>query len=231
MVNKMKTRLDSKEWSRIDEERVGYYFQDLGFKTVGEIAGLRMFDLFNLNRVDNIRAWDMVRNLYMFLNKNHDADNALEYGIMDHLAILFVAKVIDNAINTTKTIMIQRSRWVLAGIAVILSDFIYFWIMRNVVTSDHMLTMLIVAIAGGVGCSLACFMNDKLSKDRTYVNVIMSDNLEEMKKLRDFLEEHHITNVAADSYTLDWNTKTITITAGNWNRQAKCLLGQDLVFL
>lgn len=83
MVNKMKTRLDSKEWSRIDEERVGYYFQDLGFKTVGEIAGLRMFDLFNLNRVDNIRAWEMVRNLYMFLNKNHDADNALEYGIMD----------------------------------------------------------------------------------------------------------------------------------------------------
>lgn len=45
MVNKMKTRLDSKEWSRIDEERVGYYFQDLGFRTVGEIAGLRMFDL------------------------------------------------------------------------------------------------------------------------------------------------------------------------------------------
>ena len=103
--------------------------------------------------------------------------------IIIYLAILFVAKVIDNAINTTKTIMIQRSRWVLAGIAVILSDFIYFWIMRNVVTSDHMLTMVIVAIAGGVGCSLACFMNDKLSKDRTYVNVIMSDNLEEMKKL------------------------------------------------
>ena len=107
-----------------------------------------------------------------------------------YLEILFIAKVIDNAINTTKTIMIQRSRWVLAGIAVILSDFIYFWIMRNVVTSDHILTMLIVAVAGGVGCSLACFMNDKLSKDRTYVNVIMSD-----------------------SYTLDWNTKTITITA------------------
>ena len=123
-----------------------------------------------------------------------------------YLEILFIAKVIDNAINTTKTIMIQRSRWVLAGIAVILSDFIYFWIMRNVVTSDHILTMLL-------GCSLACFMNDKLSKDRTYVNVIMSDNLEAMKNLRDFLAEHHITNVATDSYTLDWNTKTITITA------------------
>ena len=107
-----------------------------------------------------------------------------------YFSILFIAKVIDNALNTTKTIMIQRGRWVFAGIAVILTDFIYFWIMRNVVTSDNMLTMLIVAVAGGVGCSLACFMNDKLSKDRTYVNVIMSDNLEAMKNLRDFLAEH-----------------------------------------
>lgn len=106
-----------------------------------------------------------------------------------YLEILFIAKVIDNVINTTKTIMIQRSRWVLAGIAVILSDFIYFWIMRNVVTSDKMLTMLIVAVAGGAGCSLACFMNDKLSKDRTYVNVIMSDNLESMRMMKFLLKK------------------------------------------
>jgi hypothetical protein len=41
----------------------------------------------------------------------------------------------------------------------------------------------------------------------------MSDNLEAMKAFRDFLAEHHITNVAADTYTLDWDTKTISITA------------------
>ena len=73
--------------------------------------------------------------------------------------------------------------------------------------------MLVVAVAGGVGCSLACFINEKMSKDRTYVNVIMSDDLEEMKRLRDFLAQHHITNVASDSYTLDWNAKTISIIA------------------
>lgn len=46
-----------------------------------------------------------------------------------------------------------------------------------------------------------------------YVNVIMSDNLEAMQEFRDFLATHHITNVAADSYTLDWSKKSITITA------------------
>lgn len=130
-----------------------------------------------------------------------------------YLVALFMAKVVDNALGTTKTIMIQRSRWVIAGFAVILSDFIYFSITKRVVSDDNSLAMLVVAIAGGVGCSLACFVNEKLSKDRTYVNVIMSDDLKEMKNLRDFLAKHHITNVAADSYTLNWNDKTITITA------------------
>lgn len=73
--------------------------------------------------------------------------------------------------------------------------------------------MVVVAVAGGVGCAFACLLSDKLSKDRTYENVIMSDDLYEMKKLRDFLADRHITNVAADTYTRDWNKKTITITA------------------
>ena len=130
-----------------------------------------------------------------------------------YLLVLFVAKVADNALSTTKTIMVQRSRWILAGFAVILSDFIYFWITKRVVSAESEIAMLVGAVAGGVGCSLACLVNEKMSKDRTYVNVIMSDDIEEMKRLRDFLAKHHITNVAADSYTLDWNAKTITITA------------------
>ena len=132
---------------------------------------------------------------------------------MIYFGVLFLAKVLDNALSTTKTIMIQRSRWILAGIAVILSDFIYYWITKRVVSADGELAMLIVSVAGGIGCSLACLVSDKLSKDRTYVNVIMSDNLEAMRDFRDFLAKHHITNVAADTYTLDWNTKTISITA------------------
>ena len=120
-----------------------------------------------------------------------------------YLAVLFAAKVADNALSTTKTIMVQRSRWILAGFAIILSDFIYFWITKRVVSADNELAMLVVAVAGGIGCSLACFVNEKLSKDRTYVNVIMSDDLDEMKRLRDFLAQHHITNVATDSYTLN----------------------------
>lgn len=130
-----------------------------------------------------------------------------------YLGVLFLAKVFDNALNTTKTIMIQRSRWLLAGLSVIISDFIYYWVIRRVVSADNNMAILTVAIAGGVGCAIACLISSFLSKDRTYVQVIMSDELEAMKELRDFLAEHHITNVATDSYTLDWDRKSISITA------------------
>lgn len=130
-----------------------------------------------------------------------------------YLGVLFLAKVFDNALNTTKTIMIQRSRWLLAGLSVVVSDFIYYWVIRRVVSADNNLAILTVAIAGGVGCAIACLISARLSKDRIYVQVIMSDELEAMKGLRDFLAEHHITNVATDSYTLDWDRKSISITA------------------
>lgn len=130
-----------------------------------------------------------------------------------HLAMLFFAKVLDNTLGTAKTILVQRNRCILAGVALGLSNFIYLSITKNIVASDSILALVVVSIASGVGCCLAVAIGNHLSKERTYVNVLMSDDKVAMMGLRDFLAEHHITNVATDSYTLDWSKKTITITA------------------
>lgn len=130
-----------------------------------------------------------------------------------YMFILFLAKVLDNTLNTAKTILVQRNRCLLAGVALGLSNFIYLSITKDIVTSDSTLALVIVSIASGVGCCLAVTLSNRFSKDRTYVNVILSDDKEAMKEFRDFLAENHITNVATDSYTLDWNRKSISITA------------------
>ena len=130
-----------------------------------------------------------------------------------HLALLFGAKVLDNALGTAKTILIQRGRCILAGVSLAVSNYIYYCITKSIVNSDGNLAIIAVSIASGVGCCFAVAVSNKLSKDRIYVNVIMSDNKEAMQSLRDFLAEHHITNVTTDSYTRDWNKKTITVTA------------------
>lgn len=143
-----------------------------------------------------------------------------------HLAILFVAKMMDNALGTAKTILVQRNCCLLAGIALALSNYIYFCITRNIVTTDSNLAILVVSIASGVGCCLAVALNNRLSRERTFFNVIMSDDLDAMQQFRDFLAEHHITNVAADSYTLDWSVKTITITAYAETREESMLINR-----
>ena len=143
-----------------------------------------------------------------------------------HLAILFVAKMMDNALGTAKTILVQRNRCLLAGIALALSNYIYFCITRNIVTTDSNLAILVVSVASGVGCCLAVALNNRLSRERTFVNVIMSDDLDAMQQFRDFLAKHHITNVAADSYTLDWSVKTITITAYAETKEESMLINR-----
>ena len=130
-----------------------------------------------------------------------------------YMFILFLAKVLDNTLNTAKTILVQRNRCLLAGVALGLSNFIYLSITKDIVTSDSTLALVIVSIASGVGCCLAVALSNRFSKDRTYVNVILSDDKEAMKEFRDFLAANHITNVATDSYTLDWSRKSISITA------------------
>ena len=126
---------------------------------------------------------------------------------------LFGAKVLDNTLSTAKTILIQRNRCLLAGVTVAVSDFVYFLLIKNVLSADSPFAIAVVAIAGGIGCCIAVLLSNRLSRERTFVNVVMSDDRAAMQEFRDYLARHHITNVACDSYTLDWDRKTITITA------------------
>ena len=105
-----------------------------------------------------------------------------------------------------------------------MSNLIYFIITKNIVSSESNVSLIIVSVASAAGCWITVAINKYLSKDQLYVNVVMSDNLEAMKDFRDFLAEHHIKNVASDSYTLDWNTKTITITAYAETKQESSLI-------
>ena len=128
------------------------------------------------------------------------------------LILLFAAKAADNMLTTGKTILVQRNRPVLASLSVILSQIIFYKLIDSIAASESDLAMYIVSIASGVGTFLALKVNTRFSKERTFVNVILSDDMPAMMELRDFLMEHKITNLTTDGYTKDWQ-KTIAITA------------------
>lgn len=132
---------------------------------------------------------------------------------MIQFGMMFLAKVVDNILNTTKAIFVQRNKAILAGISLSLSTFIGYYITKIVVQSDGLVPNIVASIAAGVGCVVAVSISNKLSKDRLYVNVLMCDNIIAMQKLHNFLAEKHITNVVTDTYTKDFKSKSITITA------------------
>ena len=145
-----------------------------------------------------------------------------------HVGTLFLAKILDNMLSTGKTILIQRGRCILAGIALAVSNYICYRITVQIVTADSNMAMIAVSVASGFGCCLAMAISKRLSKDRLYVNVIMSDNKEAVQELRDYLALHHITNVATDSYTRNWDKKTITVTAYAESRAESELINEYL---
>ena len=132
---------------------------------------------------------------------------------MIQFGIMFLAKVVDNILNTTKAIFIQRNKAILAGISLSLSTFIGYYITKIVVQSDGLVPNIVASVAASVGCIVAVSISNKLSKDRLYVNVLMCDNIYAMRELHDMLSKKHITNVVTDTYNKDFKSKTITITA------------------
>ena len=80
---KYETSLDSIRWLDMDNEFVTPCFTSLGFTKVGEFMNLRIFDLLNLNHIDNNRAEELLLTLYKFLNPNLEVDEDISLGFMD----------------------------------------------------------------------------------------------------------------------------------------------------
>lgn len=143
--------------------------------------------------------------------------------VVVNLIILFIVKVFDNMLATSKTILIQENRGILAALNVIVSQVIFYKLINAISSSGNDAALYIVSLASGVGTYMALKINDKFSKDRVYVNILMSDNKEAMVGLREYLKDNKITNLATDGYTKDWE-KTIAVTAYAQTKEESKLL-------
>lgn len=141
------------------------------------------------------------------------------------LLLLFGLKAADNLLSTGKQILIQTYKPILASLSVVLSQIIFYRLIDKVSAYNGDLALYIVAFESGVGTFLAVKISDKFSKERIFINVLLSDDREAMIELRDFLKESRITNLATDGYTKDWN-KTIAITAYAETRKQSRLIDQ-----
>lgn len=127
---------------------------------------------------------------------------------MDYI-LLAIIKVIDNIILTGKTILTQKNKAITASIMVILSQFIFYIVIKQIVEDSNFISIAIVSIASGLGSYIAFCINKRFSKDTVYVNIITSNNRENMKLLGDYVRAEGIKIVTFDAYS-DTIERTLT---------------------
>ena len=79
-----KISFDSLEWINVDEENSSQIFYDLGFRTVNEVLNIRVFDLFNLQDVDNNRAEEFLLTVFKYLYPDKTVDQNIYYNEKEH---------------------------------------------------------------------------------------------------------------------------------------------------
>jgi len=128
------------------------------------------------------------------------------------LLILGVIKVLDNMITTAKSITTYQNKKIATSILVIISQFMFYLVIKSVVQDDSLISTIVVCICSGVGTYIAMTINDKTKRDMTYTNILTCSHAESIDELCDYLLEHKIKYIPVDSYNRR-NEETRTVLA------------------
>ena len=85
----------------------------------------------------------------------------------------------------------------------------FYFIIKEVVADNNMISIIVVSIASGIGSYIAFCMNKKWSKDMVYINIITSNNIDKMKAFGDYMRTEDIKIVTMPTYGDDVE-KTLT---------------------
>lgn len=130
---------------------------------------------------------------------------------MEILLLAFI-KIFDNMITTAKSITTYQNKKIITSILVIISQFMFYFIIKSVVEDNSLITTLVVCICSGIGTYIAMLISDKTKRDVTYTNILTCSCEDSIDELCDYLLMHKIKYIPVDSYNRR-NEKTRTVLA------------------
>lgn len=77
------TSIYSPEWTEIDDYNHRRLYAILGFRTLGDFLGMRVYDFLNMNKNDSGYAGNTILDLYNFVNPNNEIDEAIYYDAIE----------------------------------------------------------------------------------------------------------------------------------------------------
>jgi len=124
--------------------------------------------------------------------------------------LLGAVKVLDNIISTAKSITTYQNKKALTSVLVVISQFMFYFIIKSIVADGSMLSIIVVCICSGIGTYIAMLINDKFKKDATYTNILTCSCTDSINALCEYLLHNKIKYIPVDSYDRH-NARTKTI--------------------
>lgn len=86
-----------------------------------------------------------------------------------------------------------------------------------------MISIIVVSIASGVGSYIAFYINNKFSKETVYINIITSNNKNQMKNFGDHMRAEGIKVVTMPTYGDDIEKTLTALVFANTRNQSKLI--------
>lgn len=127
-----------------------------------------------------------------------------------NIVLIFLLKVFDTMLNTSKTLFIQRNFKLFASLTVGLSQYLFLTIIGNAIRGGE--NFMLLSFAGAVGCYLSLLVSDKLSKDKQWTTIVTSNNKKRIRSLAKKLQKNKLKHVVSLGMDKDFDyTFVITV--------------------
>lgn len=123
---------------------------------------------------------------------------------------LFVLKIFDNVILNLKSIATYNNQKLLSSFYVVVSQLLFYLVITEIVNDNSMTAIILISLASGLGNYAAFIINDRFKKDDKWSITLTCSDIEDMKRLANYLVGHNIKYIANDGYNRK-GEKTINI--------------------
>lgn len=131
--------------------------------------------------------------------------------------------MIDNVVTTEKSILTHQNKAVAASVLVAVSQFLFYMLITEVVADNNIISIIVVSIASGIGSYIAFCINNKFSKETVYINIVTSNNKNQMKDFGDHMRAEGIKVVTMPTYGDDIEKTLTALVFANTRNQSKLI--------
>lgn len=137
--------------------------------------------------------------------------------------LLGIVKVIDNIILTAKSIATYKEQKFYSSILVVISQFLFYFLISKVVSDDSLVAIIVVSLCSGVGNYVAFALNNKFKRAAKWTIIITSSDTDDITSLCDFLSSNRIRHIANAGYNRKWDHAIHVIAVSKSKEESKLI--------